>query len=59
MTERDIQAAIDLCRWLGLLAYQSHDSRRSAPGFPDLVTVGRRGLIYRELKTAAGRLGQP
>lgn len=42
----------------GWLAYHTHDSRRSAEGFPDLVAVhpDQRRLIFAELKSATGRV---
>jgi hypothetical protein len=39
------------------LWYHTHDSRRSASGFPDLVLV-REVLIFAECKTSTGKLTQ-
>lgn len=57
MTEAQLQQAItDLCRYLALYVYHTHDSRRSARGFPDLVIAGPGGIAYRELKSDTGAL---
>lgn len=47
---------IDLCSWLRLRWYHTHDSRRSPAGFPDLVIAGPNQVIYAELKSTRGRL---
>lgn len=57
MTERVLQERVrHLAVAMGWLVYHTHDSRRSEPGFPDLVLVhaDRRLLLYRELKTMRG-----
>jgi hypothetical protein len=59
MSEAQLQAAIlGAARRAGFLAYHTHDSRRSAAGYPDLHLVHpQRGIsLLRELKTEKGRL---
>lgn len=58
MTEAQLLAKIRyLGRFYGWRTYHTHDSRRSEPGFPDLVLVhaGQHRVIFAELKTATGR----
>ena len=58
MTEKQLQASVEeLARLLGWLVYHTYDSRRSAPGFPDLVMARDRDrrLIFAELKRERGR----
>ncbi|MCD1286499.1 MULTISPECIES: VRR-NUC domain-containing protein [unclassified Brevibacterium] len=59
MTERQLQDQIlELAKRMGWLSYHVHDSRRSAPGFPDLVIVHprQRRILWRELKSETGTL---
>ena len=61
MSEDELDDVIrEACRVRGLLAYHTHDSRRSEPGFPDWVIVGPGGVIFRECKgyDGRGRLGK-
>lgn len=46
-----------MCKDLRLDVFHAHDSRRSwGPGFPDLVVVGPRAILYRECKGRDGVL---
>ena len=51
---------IALAKLLGYLHYHTHDSRRSAKGFPDLVLVHPRTgrLIFIECKAKKGSLSE-
>lgn len=50
------QKVEQLAKFYGWLVYHTHDSRRSVPGFPDLVLVCGPRLIFAELKTQKGRI---
>ncbi|WP_309132653.1 VRR-NUC domain-containing protein [Brevibacterium sp.] len=57
MTEAELQAmVIDLAKRMGWTHFHTFDSRRSEPGFPDLVLVHprQRRVLWRELKSEAG-----
>jgi len=68
VTEAELQQnVIDLCRWLKLRVAHFRPAMTKAgnwitpvaadgAGFPDLVIVGRGGVIFAELKSAKGRL---
>lgn len=57
LTEKAWQSQVlTLARVYGWRSYHVFDSRRSVPGFPDLVLVRRPRVIFAELKTDRGRL---
>lgn len=57
MAEKEFLAqAVQLARLCGWLCYHTLDSRGSAGGFPDLVLVKGRRVVWAELKSESGRL---
>ena len=51
MLEAGLQAQIiEMAHELGWLHYHTYDSRKSAEGFPDLVLVKGKRIIFAELK---------
>ncbi len=55
MSEEELQVSVlELARWRGWLCYHTYDSRRSEPGFPDLVMVRAGKAVYAELKSDTG-----
>jgi hypothetical protein len=56
VAEKDFQATVvAAAEQLGWRAFHTYDSRRSEPGFPDLVLVRER-VVFVELKTERGRV---
>ena len=47
---------IELATLCGFHCYHTHDSRRSAAGFPDLVLARNGAVIFAELKSKRGRV---
>lgn len=50
------QQVKDLARLLGWKTYHTYDSRRSDPGFPDLILARKKRLVVAELKMEKRRL---
>ena len=56
MTEKSFQSLVVFyAKSRGWRVYHTYDSRRSEPGFPDLLLV-RHKILYRELKIEKGRV---
>jgi hypothetical protein len=57
--EKNFQAAvIELITYRQLWCFHIVDSRTAPAGWPDLTILGQGGALYRELKTATGRLSK-
>ena len=58
LTEKEWQQqVVSLARTLNYAVYHTFDSRRSQPGFPDLVLIGRK-LLFIECKSERGKLSE-
>jgi hypothetical protein len=56
VTEKQWQAqVVQLLETYNYLVYHTYDSRRSKPGFPDLVAVGKQ-VFFLECKTERGKV---
>ena len=56
MSEREFQAqVIAAAEAQGWLCYHTHDSRRSQPGFPDLIMVRGYRMVALELKVGRNK----
>ena len=57
VTEAEFQqAVVQYARLRNWMAFHPFDSRRSAPGYPDLTLVRAGRLVFAELKTETGRV---
>lgn len=59
ISEKQFQKQVlDLAGYTGWTAYHTYDSRRSEPGFPDLVLANpkQKRVVYAELKAQRGRV---
>ncbi len=59
LTEAQLQEMIIArAKALGWLVYHTYDSRRSAPGFPDLVLCRSGQVLFIEVKSEKGKLSK-
>ena len=59
MTEKQFQAqVVELATLYGYRVYHTFNSRRSAPGFPDLVLARSGAVLFVELKTTTGKVSK-
>ena len=56
ISEKDfMESIVQLARNTGWMVYHPYDSRRSEPGFPDLVMTKPKRLVIAEIKTETGK----
>ena len=56
LSEKDfMESIVQLARQTGWMVYHPYDSRRSEPGFPDLVMTKHKRLVIAEIKTETGK----
>ena len=57
MSEAELEEHVRaICNDLGVLRIHVYNSRGTTPGVPDDILVGPRGILWRELKTAKGKV---
>lgn len=57
MTEAELEENIrDACKKLGILRFHVRISIGTTPGLPDDILIGPRGTLWRECKTAKGKV---
>jgi len=57
ISEKELQSAVlEALGYMGWLCYHTFDSRRSHPGFPDLVAVKGSRSMYVEFKSENGKM---
>jgi hypothetical protein len=57
MSEAELEEHVRaICKDLGVVRIHVYNSRGTTPGVPDDILVGPRGILWRELKTAKGKL---
>jgi hypothetical protein len=57
MTEAELEEQIrDACETLGILRFHVRFSMGTTAGLPDDILIGSRGILWRECKTAKGKV---
>ena len=57
MTEAELEEQVrDACKKLGVIRIHIYHARGTTPGVPDDILIGAHGILWRELKTMAGKV---